>query len=266
MLKRITIIIGLSFVFYSNPGHAGLSDIKEKLRPFIVKILGEDTATSILGEGPGTVELPTIPKVNRSALDSSVFDNEKDVKEKNIPNDKKDKLDYYYVDELYTSTRNMKGNKDQLTRWFSILSQGGTREGVYRALVLDNTYRGLENFDNPVNDSVVSFASYFYPRFLNKKIKKEALEKLNFYTLKRLTTKNSLEVVDEYLKGNKDELYKWYAVFSGELAEKYPKAWKNALRKKEKMAHHKKWAATVPDQHIKSEIIIKIHKVYNHLK
>lgn len=266
MIKRIAIIIGLSFAVYTGPSYAGINEIKEQLRPYIVKFLGEGTANSILGESSGEVELPAIPKVNKSALDESVFDNKKDEKEKNIPAKKKGKLDYFFIDELYTSTRNTKGNKDQLNSWFSILSQGGTREGVYRALVLDNTYRGLENYDNPVNDSVVSFATYFYPRFLNKKIEKKALEKLNFYTLKRITTKNSLEVVDEYLKGNKEELYKWYAVLSGELASKYPKAWKNKLRKTSKMSHHEKWAQTVPDQYIKSEIILKIHKVYNHLK
>lgn len=243
-----------------------MDDLKAKVRPYIVKYLGEDTATKFLGPDSGVVELPKIPKVNKSSLDASVFKDKKDDKEKNIPKEKKGQLDFYYVDELYTSTRNVKGNKDELARWFNILAQGGTREGVYRALVLDNTYRGLENFDNPVNDSVIDFASYFYPRFLNKKIKKQALEKINFYTLKRITTENSLGVVDEYIKGDKVNLYKWYAVLSGELAKKYPDVWKNKLRKNEQMTHHKQWAATVPDQHIKSEVIIKIHKVFNHLK
>lgn len=266
MLKNIPIIICLFFTIYSAPANSTEGSFKKGLRSYIIKFLGEDTATSILGTAPDGVELPEIPKVNRSALDQSVFKNEKDIKEENIPESKKKKLDYYFIEELYTATRNTKANKNDLLSWFSILSQGGTREGVYRALVLDNTYRGLENYDNPVNASTVEFASYFYSRFLNKKIKKKAIEGLNFYTLKRITVKNSLEVADEYLKGDKESFYKWYAVFSGELAREYPKAWKNKLRKTTKMKYHKKWAETVPDQQIKSEIIIKIHKVYNFLK
>jgi len=82
----------------------------------------------------------------------------------------------------------------------------------------------------------------------------------------RITTERCLEIIDQYIDSNKDDLYSWYAVFSGELANKYPAVWKNKLRKTTKMTHHKKWAATVPDQHIKSEVIIKVHKVFNSLK
>ncbi len=265
VFKKITIIIGISFLCYSNPSHAGMEDLKEKVRPYIVKFLGTETAVKLLGHEPNTVELPEIPKVSKSASKCVNCNTGEDEKEKKIPKDKKAKLDYVFVDELYTSTRKVKGNKDELSRWFSILSQGGTREGVYRALVLDNTYRGLENYDSPVNDSVIEFATYFFPRFLNKSIKKKTLEKVNFYTLKRIATERSLEIVDEYLATNRENLYSWYAVLSGELAEKYPSVWKNKIRKSPRMISHKKWASKVPDQHIKSEVIIKIHKVFNSL-
>lgn len=266
MIKKITIIIGLCFVFYSNPSFAGVSEFKEKLRPFITKYLGEEIAVKFLGEGQGLVELPEIPKINNSATDSSVYSQKEDDKIKNIPKDKRGRLDYVFIDELYLSTRGSKGNKDQVGRWYSILSQGGTREGVYRALVLDNTYRGLENFNNPLSEKVISFASYFFPRFLNKSIKKKALEGINFYTLKRITTESSLSVIDAYLQKDPSQLYAWYAVFSGELASKYPEVFKTELRKIEKMSAHKKWATQVPNQYIKAEVMIKIHQVYNYLK
>lgn len=266
MIKRITIIIGLCFVFYSNPSFAGMEEFKEKLRPFITKYLGEDVAVKFLGEGQGLVELPEIPKVNASATDGSVYTQKDDDKIKNIPEDKRGRLNYIFIDELYMATRGSKGNKDQLGRWYNILAQGGTREGVYRALVLDNTYRGLENFENPVSEKVVNFASYFFPRFLNKSIKKKALEGINFYTLKRITTESSLSIIDEYLKNDPDKLYAWYAVFSGELANKYPEVFKTKLRKIEKMSAHKKWAEQVPNQYIKAEVMIKLHQIYNHLK
>jgi hypothetical protein len=266
VITRITIILGLSLMFYSNPSFAGVSEFKEKLRPYITKYLGEEIAAKFLGAEKGTIELPEIPKINNSATDSSVYSQTEDDKIKNIPKEKRGPLDYAFIDELYLATRGTKGNKDQVGRWYSILAQGGTREGVYRALVLDNTYRGLENFKNPVSEKVVGFASYFFPRFLNKSIKKKALEGINFYTLKRISTESSLSVIDAYIQKDPSKLYEWYAVFSGELATKYPEVFKTKLRKIEKMSAHKKWASKVPNQYIKAEVMIKIHKIYNHLK
>lgn len=146
----------------------------------------------------------------------------------------------------------------------NVLHQGGTREGVYRALVLDSTYAGLENYPNPLNDGLIDFAVEYYTTYVGRTIKKESLEKINFYTLKRLATERTLEVVDELGK-NKDHLQRWYAVFSGDLAKRFPEIWQNKIRKDTNKKFHLSWAKQAPSQHLKSEVIIKLHKAFNYL-
>ena len=98
----------------------------------------------------------------------------------------------------------------------------GTREGVYRALVLDRDYAAKEGMEFPLNESSINFAIQFFSRFLNRALTKEQLEKSNFYTLKRVCVERVLEILESYILNNRDHLYDWYAVFSSEMAKKYP--------------------------------------------
>jgi hypothetical protein len=65
---------------------------------------------------------------------------------------------------------------------------------------------------------------------------------------------------------NLDDLYKWYAVFSFELAKDYGPILKNQLRQDQRFDYHLIWAKNMPIQHIKSEFIIKLHMVMNGLQ
>ena len=64
---------------------------------------------------------------------------------------------------------------------------------------------------------------------------------------------------------NKDDVYKWYAVFSSDLAISYNGVWDNNIRKQRSPSKHYRWASLAGEQFIKSEIIIKLNKLYNHL-
>ena len=83
------------------------------------------------------------------------------------------------------ATKDVKPTTEQLNNWLNVLSQGGTREGVYRALVLDNSYAGKENMEFPLNDSAIQFATEFFSRFLNRSVTKTQLEKTQISLTRR---------------------------------------------------------------------------------
>lgn len=260
------LIILLLVCTTSLSAHGSLNEFKSKIRPYVEEYLGDEVAIKIFGPKKETITLPEIPIVNNSALDATVFNEKEDPKSKDISKKDKEQSDYFFVEEVYLATRKVAASSEELNRWVSILSQGGKREGVYRALVLDDTYRGLENYEDTPNDLMMNFTSYYLSTFLNKKVKKEALAKVNFYSLKKLVVKNTLDVADEFIKNDKQNLYRWYAVFSSDLATRYPEAFDKKLRKIGDRSVHLNWANKFPDQNVKSEIIIKIHHVFNYLK
>lgn len=261
MKKQILAIIIVGLIPVSSYA-LDMQEIKEKLRPHVVKYLGEESAVKFLGEDPNNVKLPPIPKVVENATSVDVYNDEEETE--NIPKDKRDAYNQAYVTEAFQAVRNMKANRNDIAKWMNVLTQGGTREGMYRALVLDSTYAGLENYPSPLNDDLITFATEYYTTYVGRSIKKASLENINFYTLKRLATERTLEVIDE-LRKNKDNLHKWYAVFSGDLAKRYPEIWKNKVRKETNKRFHLNWAKQAPGQHLKSEVIIKLHKTFNYL-
>lgn len=251
------------FLVFSVPAQAGLlDDLKVKARPFLVKLLGKDKANQILGPGPNTITIPKIPKVNKDAKSIEGYGAEARVKV-DYPKDKLNQYNYSFVKDIFMAVRRYKAENQDISKWMNVLGQNGSREGVYRALVLDGAYLGLENHDFPMGSLTVTFTNDYLTRYLNKSINPEKLKRANFFTVKRDVTEKTLEIVDELFKLKGDEIYNWYAVFSSEMAKSYPKAMDNKVRKATGAAFHKKWAKSVPDQYLKSEIIIKLHKVFN---
>ena len=86
----------------------------------------------------------------------------------------------------------------------------------------------------------------------------------NVWSIKRLLVDRTLEQIDAFPKDGKD-LYIWYAVLSEELAQRFA-IWKNKVRSNTNPDTHIKWAQSVPFQHLKSEVIIKLNKVFNYLQ
>jgi hypothetical protein len=148
----------------------------------------------------------------------------------------------------------------------NVFSQGATQEGVYRAMVLDQIYAGLENFPNPVNEEVVDFTIWYMKKFNDREYPREKIEGINFFSIKRIITEKSLETLDGLAAREADDFYRWYAVFSGELSRKYPSAFRNELRSNPVMSRHEAWAKGSPEQLIKAEMIIKLHLVFNFIQ
>jgi len=237
----------------------------ESLRPTMESLLGEELTNNILGaSNKEEVALPAIPKLNHDAKSTDVYDRNEDESQFKISQEDKSKYNLVYLREVFVSTRGVEANADDLAKWMNVMDQGATREGIYRALVLDNTYMGLENYDYPSTQAVVDFALFVLEKFVGQTIKREALSGFNLYTTKRVVSEKCLEVMDELSKKPED-MQKWYAVLSSDLAKKYPSVWKNKLRQDKDSFRHLNWAKSVPSQFIKSEMLIKVHKVFNFL-
>ena len=144
----------------------------------------------------------------------------------------------------------------------NVLMQGGTREGIYRSLVLDSTYGGMENWDKPVKSATADFAVYFYDKYLGRKVAKKSFEGMSIYTLKRILVEKTLDMADAFGE-NREGLEKWYGIMSSDLSKRFPSIWVSAIRKNQSALAHKAWASKVPLQHIKSEIVIKLHTAFN---
>jgi len=267
---RLTLIVVLAFSLHLLHAQDSSSNQKaipftEKIRTTLMKVVGEEWTIKLIGNAPevkidNSIVLPPLPKLLSDARSTAVFEKKKD--KIVLKTELEEKFYYAYLKEIYEATRQTKPNDDEIAKMMNVLSQGGSREGVYHSLVLDSTYGGMENYEKPVKSNAADFAVYFYGRYIGKKIEKESLKGMNIYSLKRLMADKALDIIDAY-GDNREDLEKWYAVMSSDLASKFPLAWSSKLRKDTSSLVHKSWASRVPVQHIKSESLIKIHTALN---
>lgn len=239
----------------------------EKIRPTLLNLIGERWTVKLIGnhsekKEDNAIPLPKIPALSSDARSVTIFNKKED--KIILKPEQEEKYRYIYIKEIFEATRQLKPNDDEVAKLLNVLSQGGTREGVYHSLVLDSTYGGMENYDKPVKSNAADFAVYFYGRYIGKKIAKESLKGMNIYSLKRLVADKALDVIDAY-GDNREDAEKWYAVMSSDLASKFPTLWTGKIRKDTSSLNHKAWASQVPLQHIKSETLIKIHSAFNSL-
>ena len=239
--------------------------LKLKIRGLVSQYLGEETASKYFGESPDAVTLPKIPKLVCDSKTTNCGKGGITINEEKLSIEQRQKYNNSFLSELHQVTRNRNANKNFLMKWMNVMDQGASREGVYRAMVLDGTYAGLENLEDPINDGTIQFAIDYFKTYLGKRVKPNSFEQMNFYSLKRIITERSLELLDELSK-KPDDLNRWYAIFSMDLAKKYPQLWqKNKVRQNQSSLFHLSWAAKAPSQHLRSEVIIKLHSVVNHL-
>ena len=254
-MKKIFLFMALFF----------LSSCNEKLRPHLSNLIGENLTNTLLGDAPikkREIKLPKIPDYARDAKTFGGFKGEEQINMGVIPKGRMDKLNLQYINEAYKEVQGKKASNSDLKKWVNVLGQGGTREGIYRALVLDTSYYKLERKNIPLTDSSIDFASYYSNKFMANEISSETLERINYFRLKRELTDRSLEIVDA-LSGNLDDVYDWYAIFSADLASKYPNVWKFKIRKNKSKEFQRNWAQRVPVQMLKSEVLIKLNRLIN---
>ncbi len=236
-------------------------DFLSKARTYLSEKFGHEYVEKIMGEDE--VTLPEIPKLSDDTKSTAIY-NKKELSNAKAPTgQQKQQLDYLFIKELFITTKLREATENDLGIWYNTLTQGGSREGVYRAMVLDAEYYELETKTISTSKSAIDFSIYFLETFINQKIDANSLKKPNFFSMKREITERALSIID--LFENQNDLAKWYAVFSGYVAIKYTEAWTNDLRKNSSKMAHLRWAMSVPVEHIKSETYIKIHQVMNYL-
>ena len=236
------------------------------IRKMATDILGEELVENIIGiDSKEMMEMPSLPKLleNPKSLD---FANINDQPKTPITDKDKKNLDNHFLYELFTEIRSSDPSEDEYQQWMNILTQGATREGVFRALIYDKIYERLEfSSSRRVSADAKEFTVLFYQKFIGIKISQTKMDQMNVYALKRIVCEKTLQMVDTLYQKNKLDVYKWYAIFSSDLAIKYRRIWGNDIRKQRSPSKHYRWASLAGEQFIKSEIIIKLNKLYNHL-
>lgn len=240
----------------------------EKIRPTLMKWLGEHKTEMLIGKAPvvekdDSVPMPKIPDVKENATSTEIYSKKAD--KVILKPELEEKYFVGYIREIYEATRKQKPNDDEIGKFYNVLSQGGTREGVYRNLVLDSTYGNLENMEGlAVKSMSADFAVFFYQKYANKTISKDKFKGWNTYSLKRVVAEKALEIIDSFGE-DRAGLEAWYANLSSDMAFKFQQVMQTPLRKNTSSQAHQQWAQKVPVQHIKSETIIKIHTAFNSL-
>jgi hypothetical protein len=272
-VNKLIIVVGLLFSLSVFAQDIKLeSSWKSKGREIVTSIAGPKWGVKLFGPVPQPpvveAKLPEIPKEVKKGSDVASYTKlKKDPTEYDrLPVERKRQFDYTFLQELFQVTRKTEAKDEDLATWLNTLDQGGSREGIYQALVLDEVYAALENMDEPPSNRLLDFSLKFSERFFNQTFKKESLSKLNLYSLKRILTEKGLDLMEHYEVNNLESLYQWYAVFSSELATDYSPLLKTPIRQDARLEFHLNWAKGMPTQHIKSEFIIKLHSVMNGLQ
>lgn len=276
-MKNLIVIIGLALTM--QIAFARVADTepgwKASLRSFITNIAGVEWSTKLLGpqeqnpeETVAEVLMPKIPQVVKKSTDVGSYTKKtKDQTEYDrLPAERKRQFDYNFIQELFRVTRKTEAKDEDLSNWLNTLDQGGSREGIYQALVLDEVYSAMENMDEKPSKKLVEFYIQNSQKYLNQGLKTESLMSLNLYSLKRILTEKGLDLMEHYEVQDLDPLYRWYANFSADLGKDYSAYLGSEVRKNASAKYHYEWAKNMPVQHLKSEFIIKLHTVMNGLQ
>jgi hypothetical protein len=212
--------------------------------------------------------MPDIPLEIKKITDIKVYEkkNKEETEFDHLKPEEKRQYEYNFIQELFLVTRKVEARDEDVVNWLNILEQEGSREGIYQALVLDEIYTGLEEMNEFPSERIIDFLVRSGKKFLNKNFNTESLKKLNPFRLKRIFTDDLLDLMEYYEVTDLDSLYRWYALYSEELAQDYGPLMKNQIRCETSSAYHYQWAIKMPLQHIKSEVIIKTHLVMNGLQ
>lgn len=275
-VKKLSVTIGLLLLLslsafaQETPAEEGW---RGKIRPLMTKILGEETTGKIIGPAPlieEIMKMPPLPTVVNSNTDLTVYSKDSELRKQGkefekLPAVKKQDYDVAFLKELFLATRRGPAREDDLSKWLNALDGGGSREGVYRGLVLDDVYASLESYEEPVSPRLVEWTLSFSRKFLGLGFQPDAFKQANLFFLKRHITEKVLEMLDT-LEAKPEDFRRWYAVFSSDIAKQFPNQWPGTIRANNSPSAHLEWAKTAPLQHIKSEVIIKLHTVMNSLQ
>src|SRR5690606_33464630 len=153
--------LSLSVSVFAAPQESGL---KAKLRSIITQVAGKTWSDKLLGtlqaEDDSTLPMPEIPTdLKRSTDVTSYTKIHKDPTEfDQLPRERRRQFDYKFLEELFLVTRKSEAKDEDLANWMNTLDQGGSREGIYQALVLDEVYNSLESIEEAPTQKLLDFS------------------------------------------------------------------------------------------------------------
>jgi hypothetical protein len=272
-VKKLIVVLSLLVCFNALAQEVATEPSwKAKLRGLITQVAGEEWGTKLLGPAPVAVvagiAMPDIPKEMKKSTDvSSYIKMKKDPTEfDKLPAERKRQFNYKFLEELFQVTRKTEPKDEDLATWLNALEQGGSREGIYQGLVLDEVYNNLESITDKPTKKLLDYLLKYSQTFHKQTFKPESLIQLNLYSLKRIFTEKGIDLLANYESKDLDLIYRWYALYSAFLAKEYEPMLKTELRKNPSAEFHYQWAKSMPVEHVKSEYIIKMHSVMNQLQ
>jgi hypothetical protein len=161
--------------------------------------------------------------------------------------------DQAFVVELYQIYRDRVPTSDELLSWSNALSQGASREGIFRSIILGVDYLGRSEGETKLSDDLKSFLGKLHP-FLEYG---DSRYIFNIFWIVSNRTERALDIFDAFPY---DDALKWYAHLSSMLAE-YSDILQLPVRINKHPYFHYAWAKELPIQYVKSEIIIKLSKI-----
>lgn len=271
-MKKLIVILSLLLSFSALAQQASEPAWRVKLRSLITQVAGSDWSNKLLGDLPALpqpeVTLPEIPQVIKKSTDIESYRRKTKgpTEFDKLPLERRRQFDFKFIEELFLVTRKTDAKEEDLSNWLNTLDQGGSREGIYQALVLDEVYNGLESIEGKPTKKLLDFCLKFSQTYLKQTFKADSLKQLNLYSLKRIFTDKGMDILDYYEVKDLDALYQWYALVSAEMARHYSPFLQSEIRKNDSAKFHFSWAQNMPIQHVKSEFIIKMHVIMNGLQ
>lgn len=263
MKKLLFILLTLtSLQAHALDFNAYFEEVKSKFN----ELIGKEIPTITKDE----IEMPEIPNVVQDARSTDVYNKNGAIFKQgaafnNLSDEEKRKYRLAYIQELYLVVLGSSGEKEKILSSLNVIERGGSREGVYRSVVLSSEYSALEGFSETPSEDLVSFATKYGEKFLNRSFNKDQMRRINLFGIKRVVVEKTLEVIDSF-PPDSDDLHRWYAVFSADVRTKFPLLWNGKTRTNKSAKYHYEWAKSVPFQLIKSEVIVKLHKIMNSLQ
>lgn len=241
-----------------------IDQIKEKIRPTLENWFKKEVVDGWLGKEPERVSLPTIPRIVQNAKSVQGIGEKTPGPEvkKEFSADDVIQDNLQFLSELYEVVYFRQPKEDELGKWINTLNQGASREGIYRNLVLGTDYDELERINMPLDDKTIEFTLKFLKTYINLKVDEETLAQMNLFSVKKICVEKSLEIMDVLAK-RPEELYDWYAVLSVDLAKHHGPELGKRVRQEVDAELHKKWATQVPFHYLQTEVIIKLHRIFN---
>ena len=265
--KNMWKILFISLLFNSQAHALDLNKYIQVLKKQTLELLGMNKKQEQEKIEQSSVKMPELPQIVINRTSTDVYNKTGHIYEQGYSFNQlslEDKRKYRvgFLEELYLAVMETRVKDEELIQGLNVLEQGGSREGVYRSLVMGADYMSLENFKEPIKEELVKFVMNYGRTYLGLEYNSAQLYSASIWTIKKLLVEKTLELIDSFPTDGED-LYAWYAYMSVECANKT--TYSNKLRKSKSLERHQAWAKDVPFQQIKSEVIIKLHLLMNQL-